>query len=162
MDRVTIDQVIAKINLQLHLSKESETEILAEIRAHLEDAVADAIAKGIDEQAALLKAAEQFGAEETGAELQVVHSNQESIDAILATALPVVFTLILRWLSFAPDGSALAWPQLLVRPGFYLVAIISFIIPLLWFRRWRFVLWGWGVFWLFTLVFIFYPNVHGW
>jgi len=162
MDRVTIDQVIAKITLQLHLSKESETEIVEEIRTHLEDAIADAVDRGGDEQNALLKAAEKFGVDETSIELQEVHSNKESIGAILATALPVVFALILRWLIFAPDGSAMAWPQLLVQPGLYLVAVVAIIIPLLWFRRWRLVIVGWGIFWLFTVILTLFPHINRW
>ena len=51
MGKVTIDQVLANISLHLHLSKETEHELLAEIRTHLEDAVAKAIVKGEDEAA---------------------------------------------------------------------------------------------------------------
>ncbi|HEX6383834.1 MAG TPA: permease prefix domain 1-containing protein, partial [Anaerolineae bacterium] len=109
MDKVTIEQVLENISKHLHLSKEAEYEVLAEIRTHLEDAVADAVKKGEDEQVALLKAAQKFGADEVGAELQEVHVGWESIDAIMLSALPVLFAIILRWLAFAPDGSALGW-----------------------------------------------------
>lgn len=162
MDRVTIDQVLANIRQHLHLSKETENELLAEIRTHLEDAIADARAKGGDEQVALLKAAEQFGIDEVAAELQEVHSDRESIDAIVASALPVLFALILRWLAFAPDGSSLEWVELLVQPGFWIVAIAVLIIPVLRFRRWRFALVGWGVFWLLTVIFVAFPSINHW
>ncbi len=161
MDDLKIDQIIDSISKRLHLSKEAENEILAEIRSHLEDAVAEASANGGDEQVALLNAAEQFK-DETGEELQAQHSNWESIDAILATALPVLFALILRWLAFAPDGSPMNWPHLLVQPGFYLVAMATLILPLVHFRRWRYVLVGWGVFWLLTVIFVIFPSVNRW
>jgi hypothetical protein len=162
MDRITVDQVLAKIGERLHLNKETEREVLEEIRTHLEDAAAEAAARGEDEGAALLKAAEQFGIEEASAELQEVHAHWDSINAIAATALPVLFALILRWLAFAPDGSALDWPQLLVRPGFWIVAITALIIPALWFRRWRFALMGWAFFWLLTVIFVSFPTSKQW
>src|SRR6266545_1462983 len=104
MDRVTVDQVLANISIHLHLSKESENEVLEEIRTHLEDAITAAAAEGWDEEMALLKAAEEFGVAEAGAELQEVHGSWESLNAIATVALPVLFALILRWLAFAPDG----------------------------------------------------------
>jgi hypothetical protein len=111
---------------------------------------------------ALQKAAEQFGIEAAGAELQEVHGNWDSVDAIFATALPVLFALILRWLAYAPDGSTLHWPQLLVRPAFWIVAFAALIIPVLRFRRWRFALAGWGVFWLLTVIFVVFPSINLW
>lgn len=159
---MTIDQILADISKHLNLSKETEQELLAEIRTHLEDAVAESRSKGGDEQEALAEAAEKFGVEEAGAELQEVHTNWESIEAILASALPVSFALILRWLAFAPDGSALDWPQLLSRPGFWIVAVAALIIPVLLLRRWRFALVGWGVFWLLTVIFVVFPNINHW
>jgi hypothetical protein len=162
MDKVTIDQVLAKIRKHLHLSKETEYELLAEIRTHLEDAVADAVRKGEDEQVALLKAAQKFGVDEVGAELQEVHVGWESVDAIMVSALPVLFAVILRWLAYAPDGSTLGWQALLVRPGFWIVAVVALIVPFLQFRRWRFALLGWGFFWLLTIIFVVYPSINHW
>jgi len=160
MDQVTIDHVLAQIGRHLNLSKETEQELLAEIRTHLEDAVARA--EGGDEQAALLRAAEKFGIDEAGPELQQVHANWESIEAILASALPVLFAVILRWLAFAPDGSALDWPQLLAQPGFWIVAVAALVVPVLLFRRWRFALVGWGFFWLLTVIFVVFPSINQW
>lgn len=158
----TIDEVLAQIGKHLNLSKEREHELLAEIRTHLEDAVDAAVAKGEDEEVALLKAAEQFGADEVGIELQEVHQGWDSIDAIVVSALPVLLALILRWLAFAPDGSALDWPTLLARPAFWIVALVALIVPLLEFRRWRFALLGWGFFWLLTVIFVVFPSVNQW
>lgn len=162
MDRLTIDQVLANISAQLHLSKETEYEVLAEIRTHLEDAIAAASAEGKDEETALVEAAKQFEIDEVGAQLQEIHVNWESTEAIIATALPVLFAVIMRWLAFAPDGSTLDWPQLLIRPGFWLVAIVALLGPLLFFRRRRLALIGWGFFWLLTVIFVVFPSIHHW
>ena len=125
MNPATIDQVLAKISAHLDLTKETETDVLAEIRTHLEDAIAEAVSRGENEQEALLKAAQGFGIDEAGAELQEVHANRESVDAVAATALPVLFAVILRWLAFAPDGSPVDWRQLLIQPGFIIVAVAA-------------------------------------
>ncbi len=162
MDRITVDQVLANISIQLHLSKETENEVLEEIRTHLEDAINDAAAKGWDEEMALQQAAKDFGVEETGAELQEVHGNWESIEAVGAVALPVLCAVVFRWLAFAPDGTALHWPQPLVRPGFIIVAAAALLVPLLLFRRWRYALVIWGIFWLLTVVFIVFPSINQW
>jgi hypothetical protein len=162
MGKVTIDQMLIDISTHLHLSKETEYELLAEIRTHLEDEVAKATAKGEDEQIALLKAAERFGIDEVGLALQEVHEGWESVNALLAVALPVLLALILRWLAYAPDGSALAWPQLLVGPGFWIVAGAALIIPFLRFRRWSLALIGWGFFWLLSVIFIVLPVISQW
>ncbi|MBE2200245.1 MAG: hypothetical protein IAE79_16645 [Anaerolinea sp.] len=162
MGKVTIDHVLANISQHIHVSKETEYELLAEIRAHLEDAVVRAIAKGEDEQTALLKAAEEFGGDEVGLALQEVHASWEPIHAILAIALPVLLTLILRWLAYAPDGSALAWPQALVGPGFWVVAGAALVIPLLYFHRWRFAIIGWVIFWLLSVIFVVFPAISQW
>lgn len=160
MDRVTFDSVLMNISLHLHLSAETEHEILAEIRAHLEDAVAAAAASGADEHSALLKAAEAFGMDETSAQLSEIHTHREALYAIIGTAVPVLFALALRWLTFAPDGSPANWPQLLEQPGFYLLAAAALVFPILALRRWRFALVGWAFFWLITVIFVLFPSKH--
>lgn len=162
MDEITIEQILENIRNRLRLSKEREYEVLSEIRTHLEDAVAEARLKGQDEQAALLKAAESFGGDEVGTELQQVHSNWEAVEAIRITAMPVLFAIILRWMIFAPDGSALDWPRFFSRPEFWGMAMAALVIPILLFRRWRFALVGWGIFWFLTVIFIAFPSINQW
>jgi hypothetical protein len=160
MDEVTIDLVLEKISAHLHLSKETERELLAEIRTHLEEVASNASVNGEDEHEALLNVAKNFGIDEVGAELQELHAERESVDAIIAIILPILFTLIFRWLAFAPDGSARAWPHLLLRPEFWIVAIAVLILPILYFYRWRFVLIEWGIFWLLTVIFFVFPSIY--
>lgn len=158
MDRlITVDQVLENISSKLHLSQETQTEVLAEIRTHLEDAVSEAVAQGKDEQEALINVAQKFGLDEAGAELQEVHVNQDSIDAVAATGLPILFAVILRWLAFAPDGSPVEWRQLLIQPGFIIIAIVALLFPAVCFHRWRYVLAMWGIFWLLTVIFVLFP-----
>jgi hypothetical protein len=159
---MTIDEALTNISIHLHLSKEMEHEVLSEIRAHLEDAVADAVAGGDDEQLALEKAVANFGIEESAPQIQEVHANWEAIDAIFITALPVLFTIALRWITYLPDGSTKNWQQTLNQPGFYLLAAAAFLIPFLILRRWRYALIGWGIFWFLTIIFLLFPNIKHW
>ncbi|HEX6387364.1 MAG TPA: hypothetical protein VF177_22070, partial [Anaerolineae bacterium] len=80
----------------------------------------------------------------------------------ILSAVPVLFAIILRWLAFAPDGSALGWQVLLLRPGFWIVALVALVVPFLQFRQWRFALLGWGFFWLLTIIFIVFPSINRW
>jgi hypothetical protein len=151
-----------KITVHLHLSKETEHEMLAEIRTHLEEAVADAVRQGQDEETALLQAAEKFGVEEAAAELEAVHTGREALDAIALAIIPVLFALLMRWLAFTPQGSAHNWQQHLTRLGFWIIATAFLIIPGLWFRRRRYALAGWIFFWLLTVIFVIFPSIRHW
>jgi hypothetical protein len=157
----SIDEAMRRIQAQMDLDGEMEHEILAEIRDHLEEAVAEAQAEGLDEAEALAQAAARFGLEEeVGQELQAAHVGWGTADAIIAAALPVVCALVLRWLVYAPDGTALGWPQLLSRPAFWLVAVAALVVPVLRFERWRYALATWAVFWVLTVAFVLLPALH--
>jgi hypothetical protein len=162
MSRLTIDQVLDAIRAELDLSRETEYELLEEIRGHLEDAVTDAQAQGTDEETALLKVADKFGVSEVGQALQEIHAPWESAEAIMACFLPVLAALILRWLAFAPDGSPLGWQGLLLRPAFWIVATAALLIPILQFQRWHYALVSWGFFWVITMLFITLPTIQNW
>jgi hypothetical protein len=148
-----IEQLLARIQAQMSLDREIEYELLEEIRSHLEDAAAAAQAQGSDKTAALAEAAARFGLEEAGAELQGVHAGWGTADAVIAAGLPVLCALALRWLVFTPDGTALGWQQVLVRPAFWAVALAALLVPLLKLERWRYALVSWGFFWIVTIVF---------
>jgi hypothetical protein len=153
-----IDELVARISAQMDLDGEAEHDILAEIRDHLEEAVAHARAEGLDEAEALAQAAARFGVEqEIGQALQAAHAGWGTADAVIAAGLPVVSALVLRWLAFAPDGTALGWPQLLSRPAFWVVAVAALLIPLLRFERWRYALATWAIFWGLTVLFVTLP-----
>jgi hypothetical protein len=156
-----IEDLLDRIRLRMDLDGETEHEVLDEIRDHLEEAVAEARAEGMDEAEALSRMAARFGLEEeVGRELQAAHAGWGTADAVVAAALPVLCALILRWLAFAPDGTALGWPQLLGRPAFWIVALAALLIPLLKFERWRYALATWILFWGLTVVFVALPALH--
>jgi hypothetical protein len=156
-----LDRLVARIRAEMDLDSETEHDVLAEIRDHLEEAVSKSRAEGLDEAEALAQAAARFGLEEEiGRELQVTHAGWGTADAVVAAGLPVVCALILRWLAFAPDGTALGWPQLLSRPIFWIVAIAALLLPLLKFDRWRYALMGWVIFWGLTVIFVTLPALR--
>jgi hypothetical protein len=155
-----VDAVLERIRSRMDLDSQAEHEILAEIRCHLEEAVARARAEGLDEAQALSRAAAHFGVEEAGQQLQETHAGWGTADAVVAAALPVVCSLVLRWLAFAPDGTAIGWPQLLSRPAFWIVAFAALLIPVLKFERWRYALVAWGVFWALTVLFVVWPALR--
>jgi hypothetical protein len=156
-----VETLMERIRAQMDLDGETEQEVLAEIRDHLEEAIADARAEGLDEGEALARVAARFGLEEEiGQELQVAHAGWGTADAVIVTALPVICALVLRWLAFAPDGTALGWPQLLSRPAFWIVALAALLIPLLRFERWRYALATWAIFWGLTVIFVTLPALR--
>jgi hypothetical protein len=156
-----IEGLLDRIHTQMDLDVETEQEVLAEIRDHLEEAVAHARAEGLDEAGALAQAAARFGPEEeVGRALQATHAGWGTADAVIAAALPVIGALVLRWLAFAPDGTALGWPELLSRPAFWIVALAVLLIPVLKFERWRYALVTWVLFWGLTVLFVMVPAVR--
>ena len=160
--KITIPRVLKAVRTQLDLSSQTERELLEEIEGHLEDAVEAARLRGEDEEAALLNVVEAFGLDEVGPALQEVHAPWESADAIIACALPVLATLVLRWLVFAPDGSTIGWQALLIQPAFWIVALVVLLIPVIKFHRWSYAMVSWGVFWLIAILFMALPNIQRW
>ena len=157
----SIEDLLDRLRVQMDLNSEIEHEVLAEIRDHLEESLAQARAAGLSEAEAVAHAAARFGLEEeVGRELQAAHAGWGTADAVIAAGLPVVCALILRWLAFAPDGTALGWPQLLSRPAFWMVALVALMIPLLKFERWRYALVTWVIFWGLTVLFVTLPALH--
>jgi hypothetical protein len=149
-----IEDLLRQIQEELDLDRETEQEVLAEIRTHLEESVAEAIAAGASREEALTQAAVRFGVgQEVGQALQVAHVGWATADAVIAAGLPVLLALVMRWLVFAPDGTAIGWRQILVRPAFWAVALAALLVPLLKLERWRYALVSWGFFWMMTVIF---------
>jgi hypothetical protein len=163
-ERVSNDKVqelLSEIRTQMDLDAETEHEVMAEVRAHLEDALAEARSQGVDEMAALRAARARFGqGAEVGRGLQAAHLGWGTADGVVAAGLPVVCALVLRWLVFAPDGTAVGWPELLNRPSFWTVALLMLLVPLLKFGRWRYAVAGWVVFWGLSVLFVTWPALR--
>lgn len=150
---MTVDDVLERIRAQLVLEADAEYEILEEVRGHLEDAAASARARGLDEGRALMEAAARFGGEEVARELQAAHAGWGTADGVIAAGLPVLCALMLRWLVFAPGGTAVGWREALTRPAFWGVAVAALVVPILRFPRWRHALACWVLFWGLSVVF---------
>ena len=156
-----VDELLSQIRSQMDLESETEWQVLAELRLHLEEALADSQAKGLDSDAALSEVLQAFGsAKDVGQELQRTHLGWGTADGVLATMLPVLCALVLRWLAFAPDGTALGWPELLNRPSFWVVALVMLIVPLFRFGRWRYAAAGWVIFWGLTVLIVAWPGLR--
>jgi hypothetical protein len=160
LSEARLDALLARIREHMQLDSETEHEVVAEVHAHLREALDEALAQGLGEEAAIQAVAARFGLEETGQELQAAHAGWGTADAVIAAGLPAVCALILRWLVFAPDGTALGWPQLLNRPVFWIVALVMLLVPLLRFGRWRYAAAGWVVFWTLTVVYVTWPALR--
>lgn len=157
---MTIDDVLNQIQPRLGLEAETEHEILDEIRGHLEEAVAAAKARGLDEQQALKEAAAAFGVEQATAELRETHAGWGTFEGVAAAALPVLFALVLRWLIFAPDGTADAWREMLSQPTLIVIALVAILLPPLRFPRRRYAIALWFFFWGLSLVTVLWPTVR--
>jgi len=155
-----VARLLAGVRAQMDLDGETENEVLDELRDHLEEALAQARAEGLDEAAAEARVAARFGVEEAGRQLQAAHAGWGTADAVVAAGLPVLCALVLRWLAYAPDGTALGWPELLSRPSFWIVALVALLVPLLKFERWRYALAVWVFFWVMTVLFVTLPSLR--
>jgi hypothetical protein len=114
-----LEALLTRIRGQMELDSETEYQVLSELRAHLQEALAEAQTEGLERPAALARVAARFGLQETGQGLQQTHAGWGTTDGVIAAALPALCALVLRWLVYAPDGTALGWPQLLNRPSFW-------------------------------------------
>jgi len=155
-----VDRLLACIRGQLGLDAESEYKVLEEIRDHLEDAAADAQARGLGRDEALAEAVARFGMGDIGQELHEIHEGEATADGIIAAGLPVICALILRWLVFSPDGTAVHWKELLTRPVFWVVAFAALLIPALKFSRRRYALASWTFFWVISVIFVIGPALR--
>jgi hypothetical protein len=155
-----VDRVLQEVRHHLDLEAEVEHELLAELRCHLEDAVAHAATRGVTEDEALVEAAARFGLDEVGQELQAAHQGLGTADGVVASALPVICALILRWLVFAPEGTAGGWREMLIRPTFWVVATAALLVPLLRFPRRRYALASWAIFWVLSVAFFALPALR--
>ncbi len=158
--QLSIDSVLEMVREKLALSSEAEWELLEEIRSHLEEAVENEKAAGVDEEIALLKAAEAFGIDESTADLQTVHAEWEILHVLLMCIVPVFCTLILRWLIFAAEGTAGGWQPMFSRPTIVAIALFTLILPIIQFRKWPYVTVGWVCFWAISLVFLAFPAIY--
>jgi hypothetical protein len=157
---MTIDDVLQQMQSRLGLEADTQHEVLEEIRSHLEEAVAAARARGLDEQQAVREAASALGVEQTAVELHQTHAGWGTLDGVATAALPVLCALIMRWLIFAPDGTAGAWRELLTAPAFVVIAGATLLLPLLRFPRRRHAIALWTFFWGLSIATAVWPTLR--
>jgi hypothetical protein len=157
---MTIADVLNQIQSRLSLEADQEYEVLEEIRGHLEEAVAAAKERGLDEQQALRQAASEFGVEQATAELRKTHAGWGTLEGVAAAALPVIFALALRWVIFAPDGTTNAWQEMLSRPTLVIIAGCAVLLPLLRFPRRRYAIALWIFFWGISIITVLLPTLR--
>ncbi len=153
-----VDGVLEQLRGQLRLDSETEHLVIEEIRTHFEDAVSSAMARGVRREEALAAAVARFDPKATGRQLDATHAGWGTAEGVMATGLPVVCALVLRWLVFAPGGATVGWQQVLLRPAFWMVSVAALVIPLLKFSRWRHALASWAFFWFLSLVSMLLPG----
>lgn len=156
----SVDDLLNEIQVRLGLEAETEHEVLEEVRGHLEQAVDEAMARGMDEQKALREAASAFGIEQAALELHKTHAAWGPIEGIAAAALPVLFALVLRWVIFAPGGTTERWREVLATPSLAFIALAAILVPVLRFPRRRYALAIWFFFWGLSLVTLFWPTLR--
>ncbi len=156
----TIDEALDRIRIEMNLEAEREHEVLEEIRGHLEEAVAEGRARGLDDDDALAHATARFGIEQVGGQLQATHEGWGVMEGIAAAALPVLLALVLRWLVFDPTGTFAGWQQVVSRPAFWVIAVVALVLPVLRFPRRRYALVSWVVFWGLSVMMIVGGAVH--
>ena len=155
-----VGRLLASVGAQLDLDAERERDVVDEIRGHLEDAAADAEARGVAREDALAEAAARFGVDDVGRQLSGVHEGEATVDGIVAAGLPVICALVLRWLVFSPSGTAVHWNELLIRPAFWVVACATLLVPMFRFSRRRYALVLWTFFWVLSVVFTVGPALR--
>lgn len=162
MPPLSIDDVLEQIRSQLNLSRETEWELIEEIRCHLEDAVDAARRHGKDENTALLKAAEDFGMIEASQQLQKLHGEFEMTEVLLMLIAPIVCTVVMRWVFFSAEGTLNGWQPIFPRTISVALSFIILLLPLVQLRRWPYASFGWLFFWGISMIFIAFPAIRTW
>ncbi len=148
-----LDRLLEQARAQLDLEADTERDVLDELRCHLEEGYTAARSRGLSEEQALAEAARRAGLEEAARVLQATHQGWGTADGVLAAAVPVVCTHLLRWL-VVPQGGLTYAPPFLSRPEFWVMALMALALPLMRLRRWRYALASWVFFWALSLAFI--------
>jgi hypothetical protein len=124
-----LDNYLGRLGRELQASPEETTEVLREIRSHLELAVRDVGRNGRDEAVCLTRVLERFGAaEHIGRGLRRVHG-RATWQEIGMAALPL---LLFGWL-----------PTVLEMPAWLTPLLLAAATLLGWHARWPLWWWAW-------------------
>lgn len=147
----SIDDLLGQIQARLGLEAEEEYEVLEEIRGHLEESVLAAKLQGMNHEQALQQAAAAFGIEQSAQALHQTHKTWGIGDALALAAVPVLLTIVLRWLIFSPDGTAAAWQWQQSWSNLWLVTSVLVVVPIWYFSRRLYLVGLWLFFWAISI-----------
>jgi len=133
-----LDQALKLVAGRLLIESDREHEVLAELRSHLEEATDAGVRRGLSRPAALQQAVDALGVTETADELHQTHAGLGVREGVLAAAVLVVLALALRWVTFAPEGTATRWRVLVEPQALALACLTSVAVVAWWFRRSRY------------------------
>jgi hypothetical protein len=146
-----VEAYLREVRRRLRVDPAMEKAILAELRSHLEEATIAHQAMGLSRERAEARAIKEFGeAWEVAKQLQGVHGSSFN-QALLAAFLPVVLTIVLKWVAIPLLRLSAAW-QVVTSPAFLSVAALLLLLPTLRWEKWRYGLPAWGFFWAMTIL----------
>ncbi|MBU0494860.1 MAG: hypothetical protein KKA73_16810 [Chloroflexi bacterium] len=132
-----IDAYLEELQGHLAVDMLTEREILREARAHLEEIVAEEVARGRDPREATHLAISRFGeARAVAREMESVHGNSV-LEALLSTTVPVALALAFKWVGLPLIQGYGAWQHLSTPALLLTLSILALLTPGLFLRRWR-------------------------
>ncbi len=132
-----VEEYLAELQSHLAVDLLTEREVLREVRAHLEEAVAEEMARGLDPTEATRLAVSRFGeARAVAREMESVHGNSV-LEALFSTIVPVALALAFKWVALPLIQGYQTWQHL--SPPFLFVTLAALVLltPGLFLRRWR-------------------------
>lgn len=132
-----IDEYLEDLRGHLAVDMLTEREILREVRAHLEEVVAEEMARGRPPMEAARLAVNRFGeARAVAREMESVYGNSV-LEALLSATVPVALALAFKWVGLPLIQSYQAWQHLSAPLLLITLAALALLTPGLFLRRWR-------------------------
>ncbi len=132
-----IDDYLEELRGCLAVDMLTERSILTEVQAHLEEIVAEEVARGRDPAEAARLAVDRFGeARAVAREMEGVHGNSV-LEALFSAIVPVALALAFKWVALPLIQSYQAWQHLSTPALFLTLAVLVLLTPGLFLRRWR-------------------------
>ncbi|HYN88935.1 MAG TPA: permease prefix domain 1-containing protein [Ardenticatenaceae bacterium] len=147
------DRYLDRLAASLPLDRDQQRAILVEVSDHLTVSAEWWQQQGLNEDDAWERAVAEFGpVEEIAGSFAETRRGWGTGEALAAAALPVLLTLVLKWLLLPALDLPRSW-GVLTHPALLSTAVLLLLVPLAWrVQRWRYGLAVWFVFWFFTIV----------
>ncbi|MCZ7572167.1 MAG: permease prefix domain 1-containing protein [Ardenticatenaceae bacterium] len=147
------DRYLAELAAALPLDRDQQQAIMTEVADHLAVSAEWWQQAGLSEEEAWERAVEEFGpVDEVARGFVEMRRGWGTGEALATAGLPVLFSLILKWVVFPLLALPRSW-EVLTHPALLSTAVLLLLLPLGWkAERWRFGLAVWIIFWFFTIV----------